>query len=181
MPRAMTIMKLFIGFWICLALGSANALESRLPKINRVNVALELNGKVLDLVYIRDGVPGSSTHRKNGFSVFYGKQCLWELKADETQDILIRLNSFMSVFSYPDRSLLILTLFASWDGEDPSLKTLYVVTDGDRVVASDLEIMPVDAPPLERLKMLVSEFQRMPLSDVQSKELEKIELRLRAE
>lgn len=169
--------RIFVLAWLALA-GVAGAQLSP-PDISRAQFTIELNKDRLELVYVREGVPGSG--EKNGVSLVKGKQKLWALDARPTQDIYLRPNGLYSLAGSSDRQLLLVVLFSSWDGEDPTVRPIFVITDGSKVAATESRFgVEAKTSRLEQMVELVSSFLGRPITGEQRSALENIERELGA-
>lgn len=154
--------------------------QSTAPDISSAQFTVEINGRQLGLNYLRDGVPGSVRGRKNEIQITKEKQSFWKVEAGPTQDICIRLDCLFRLVESSDKQLLLIVLFSTWDGEDPSIRPVFVVTDGSKVAATESAFdAELKASNLEELERLISSFLGRPVTDAQRAELKDVERELK--
>jgi hypothetical protein len=154
--------------------------QSTAPDISSAQFTVEINGRQLGLNYLRDGVPGSGSGRKNEIQITKEKQSFWKVEAGPTQDIYIRLDCLFHLVESSDKQLLLIVLFSTWDGEDPSIRPVFVVTDGSKVAATESTFdAKSKASNLEEMERLMGLFLGRPVTDSQREALKNVERELK--
>lgn len=162
---SMNLMRraMMIGFCVfCAGRLSGWADQEIWPVPMRAEWVVDLNGSEVILRFHRAGVPGSSEKRVDQFTIHAvdgGKQHnLLCISSNATQDITFSKNWIFKIDHGVPRDLLVIVLKSSWDGEDPSIKPIFVVTDGSRAVAQATELNENPKSWLDQFKRISSVF-----------------------
>ena len=116
---------------------SAIAQEATAPSIRHAVWDLEINNHELVVAFDRKGMPGVETDRKNMISVYSNnegaKTELLVIQAASNEDFRLKDKWFYRLTDQNGIELALMILDSESDGENPTAKPIYIVTDGKLV------------------------------------------------